>query len=218
MGGFPYRLVTLDIDGTLTMGHGWATVADELGRSESFHATQAAFRAGRLSEDEHLRNLLAIADGSSTGELARILSETPKVEGIGRSVARLHALGGRVALLSHNPGYVTDWYARTYGFDGADGLTGTPTVQNGQIGPPVDTRADKLGGLRRLCERFGVGPREVAHVGDGRADAAIFPHVALGVAFRAKIPEVRAAADVVVTGSSLRTVVGVLERTPPARP
>jgi phosphoserine phosphatase len=213
----PYRLVTLDIDGTLTLGHGWETVAERLGRSEMYGATQTAFRAGALDEDAHLRNLLAIADGASEEELSRILSETPKVDGIEASVARLHRLGSHVALLTHNPGYVTRWYATRFGFDAADGLTGSPTVTHGRIGPPVGTAADKLGGLRRLCERFAVGPRDVAHVGDGRADAAIFPHVALGVAFRTKLPDVRAVADVAVDGPSLLAVVDALERTPPAR-
>jgi phosphoserine phosphatase len=214
---FPYRLVTLDLDGTLTLAHGWWSIANALGRSDQFERTQSEFRGGRIGEDQHIRNLLSIAEGTPVTQLVTILAETPKVEGIGPSVERLHALGARVALLTHNPGYVTGWYSRAYGFDGADGLTGSPPVVDGRIGRPVGSASDKLGGLRRLCERFRVGSFQVAHVGDGLADAAVFPRVGLGVAFRTQIPAVRAAADVTVEGSDLLPVVEVLGRTPPAR-
>jgi phosphoserine phosphatase len=214
---FPYRLVTVDIDGTLTLEHGWAFVARKLGRTEQYDRTQSEFREGTIDEDVHLRNLLAIADGVSESELTHLLAETPKVDRIGESVRRLHGLGSRVALLTHNPGYVTGWYERTFGFDGADGLSGAPQVVDGRIGSADGTRADKVAGLGRLCERFGVGPREVAHVGDGVADAEIFPLVGLGVAYRTRIEVVRRAADLTLDTTDLGSVVDALARTRPAR-
>jgi phosphoserine phosphatase len=215
---FPYRLVTVDIDGTLTLVHGWEVIATELGRSEAYDRTERLYRAGEIGEDEHLRNLLALAEGVSTSKLGRILTETPRVGGIAEAVERLHELGSRVALLTHNPPYVTDWYARTFGFDAADGLTAPPGWADGQVGLPVGTRADKLGGLDRLCRRFSVPRGRVAHVGDGIADAAIFPLVGFGVAFRSRLPEVRAAADAVLDSPDLPPVVELLRRSRPVRP
>lgn len=214
---FPYRLVTVDIDGTLTLAHGWALLARRLGRTAEYDQTQKRFQSGAIGEDEHLRNLIAISEGVSEAQLATLLEETPRVAGIAPGVERLHELGAKVALLTHNPGFVTDWYVQEFRMDGADGLSGGPMVSAGVVGKAGRVRSDKLGGLDRLCARFGVGRREVAHVGDGRADALVFPLVALGVAFGSLLPDVRAAADVVVGVPEFREVVRVLERTPPAR-
>ncbi|MCI4356892.1 MAG: haloacid dehalogenase-like hydrolase [Thermoplasmata archaeon] len=217
MAGWPYRLVTTDLDGTLTAGHGWGFLAERLGRRRQFEDTQREFMAGRIGEDEHLRNLLAIAEGASRREVLRILAETPRVAGIPEGIRRIHERGAHVALLTHNPAYVTGWYERQFGFDAADGIAGSPQFRAGLVGPARAVRADKTAALARLCHKFGVSPREVAHVGDGRADAAIFPLVGLGVAFGARDPLVRKAADLTVDGSDFRRVVDALERHPPTR-
>lgn len=214
---FPYRLVCVDIDGTLTLGHGWATLAERLGKTEEYARTQVAYRAGSIGEDAHLRNLMVISEGAQLTEIEAILEATPKVSGIEEGVARLHALGAHAALLTHNPSYITGWYARRFGMDAADGLADSPPVVNGVIGRAVWPRSDKVGGLDRLCAQFHVGRREAAHVGDGRADAQVFPLVGLGIAFGTQLAEVRAAADVCVDVPEFRAVVRVLETTPPAR-
>ncbi|MCI4327355.1 MAG: HAD hydrolase family protein [Thermoplasmata archaeon] len=218
MDEFPYRLVSVDIDGTLTLVHGWEVIASRLGRSEGYDQTERLYRAGTIGEDEHLRNLLALAEGATMAELDAILAGTPRVEAIDSAVERLHAYGCRVALLTHNPPYVTDWYCRTFGFDAADGLASAPTCAGGRVEAPVGTRADKVGGLDRLCRRFSVPRGRVAHVGDGLADAEVFPLVGFGVAFRSRIPEVRAAADAVLDSPDLPAVVDLLRRSPSARP
>jgi phosphoserine phosphatase len=217
MSTFPYRLVCVDIDGTLTRGHGWATMADRLGRVPLYAQTAALYRAGKVDEDTHLQNLFAITEGVSLADLSAILEATPKVGGIERGVRRLHELGANVALLTHNPTFITDWYLRKFGFDAADGLRGSPPVVDGVIARAERPRSDKVGGLDRLCGHFGVTRLDAAHVGDGRADALVFPLVALGIAFGTTLPDVRAAADVCVDVPEFPEVVRVLESTPPAR-
>jgi phosphoserine phosphatase len=218
MAAFPYRLVTVDIDGTLTAGHGWRYLAERLGQRREYEATQLEFVAGRVGEDEHLRNLLRMAEGAPRRAMVRILEETPRVAGIAEGVRRLHALSAHVALLTHNPRYVTDWYRAEFGFDAADGLTGSPQFRAGLVASASEVKADKVGGFRRLSERFGVARGGAAHVGDGAADAQVFPFVGLGVAFGAASPAVRTAADVTVLGRDFRRVVQALERHRPARP
>ena len=215
----PYRLVTVDIDGTLTDGHGWRYIADRLGRRAEYDATQALFAAGATDEDQHLRRLLTLARGVSRRQLAEILSSTPRVAGISAGVRELHRAGAKVALLTHNPWYVGTWYVREFHLDGFDGMAGSPRFRGGKVAPEVDgARADKPGGLARLIRRFRVRPGEVAHVGDGLADAAIFPRVGLGVAFGTFEEAVRRAADVVVPGKDFRAVVRALATHPPVRP
>jgi HAD superfamily phosphoserine phosphatase-like hydrolase len=217
MGDLRYRLITTDLDGTLTAGHGWGFLAERLGRRRQFDDTQREFVSGRIGEDEHLRNLLSIAEGAPRSVVRRVLADTPRVGGIHEGIRRIHEAGAKVALLTHNPAYVSDWYLRKFGFDAADGIAESPKFRGGLVGTGRDARADKPAAMARLRSRFGVSLQEVAHVGDGRADAAIFPLVGLGVAFGARDPIVRKAADVTVEGRDFRRVVDALERHPPAR-
>ena len=74
------------------------------------------------------------------------------------------------------------------------------------IGRAEGIRTDKAGGLGALTERFGVTPSSVVHVGDGGADAAVFPQVGRGVALNAHLPEVERAADLVLRSDDFRAV------------
>jgi phosphoserine phosphatase len=212
----PWPLVTVDIDGTLTRGHGWAAIADRQGRRPEFDRTSARYRAGEIGEDEHLHNLLALAVGARWSDLEPTLAATPKIAGISDGIALLHRGGTRVALLSHNPAYICAWYRRTFGFDDYEGTTGQEVV-DGIVGPPSRIRAAKREGLRALAERAHTGTSGVVHVGDGAADAAIFPLVGRGVALNPSRPDVAAAADLVLRTDDFREVAAAIERLTPRR-
>jgi phosphoserine phosphatase len=206
--------VTVDIDGTLTLRHGWRDLAVAFGRLEAFEETNRRFFAHEIGEEAHLTNLLDIATGRTVAEVEAVLEKTPKLRGIGEGIARLHVLGARVALLTHNPTYVVDWYRRTFGFDDAEGVA-AQVVSDGRIGPPVDVRADKPGGLRSLLSRSGVPARSAVHVGDGRSDAEVFRLVGGGVALNSPFPDVNRAADLALSTEYFGEVVDGLSRLHP---
>jgi len=211
---FPWRLVTVDIDGTLTRTHGWKEMAEAFGRLEAFQETNRRFFAHEIGEDPHLADLLGLVTGHTVAEVLAVVERTPKLRGIREGVGRLHDLGSRVALLTHNPTYVVDWYRRTYGFDDSEGVN-AQTVEGGRIGPPVAVRADKSGGLRALLVRARVAPSAVAHVGDGWSDALIFPQVGGGIALNSPLAEVNRAADLALTTEEFPDVVAALGRLAP---
>jgi phosphoserine phosphatase len=136
------------------------------------------------------------------------------LSGIAEGVAELHALGSRVALLTHNPSYVVDYYRRTFGFDDAEGVR-AQTTEAGRIGPPRGVRADKPGGLGALLARAGVEPRAVAHVGDGWSDAEVFRLVGGGIALNSSLADVNQAADRVVRTGDFRDVIRALRTLSP---
>jgi phosphoserine phosphatase len=214
MHGFPFRLVTVDIDGTLTRVHGWRVIARAFGREADFEATNRRFFAHEISEDEHLRALVNLALGHSVTEVENVLAATPVVADIAETIAELHRWGAHVAVLSHNPSYVCDWYRRTFGFDDAEGMDGS-WVRDGQIVDGGPVRADKLTGLGRLEVRSGVAPPEVVHVGDGWADAAVFPYVGAGVAFNSHLSDVERSADAALHSESFLALLPVLARLAP---
>ncbi len=214
MAHWPWQLVTFDIDGTLTLGHGWRFLAERTGRTEEFERYNQRFFSHEVGEDEHLRNLLNLAAGRSLSELHRILAETPKIPGIRATVRALHDRGTRVALLTHNPEYVCDWYRRAYGFDDFEGTYAT-RIEAGRILPYPPVRAAKLEGLSKLLVRAGAPSAATVHVGDGWADALVFPRVGAGVALNTALPEVRSAADVSLDLRDLRGLLPPLETLEP---
>jgi hydroxymethylpyrimidine pyrophosphatase-like HAD family hydrolase len=62
----------------------------------------------------------------------------------------------------------------------------------------VDASVSKSGALAWLCERLGVGPEQVATLGDGMNDVDMLQWAGLGVAVAEAAEPVRAAADLVV--------------------
>ena len=217
MGAFPFDLVLIDIDGTMTRESGWKFFARQLGRSSDYDATNEAFLAGKETEDEHLRGLLELVEGTPLSRLEAFMEETPKLSGISETVAALRARGAVAALLSHNPGYVSRWYCRRFGFEDWDGTTDRPDpeVVDGFIGPPGSIRGDKSGGLARLLARHPTPRNRVAHVGDGTADAAVFPKLGFGIALNSLLPEVDRAADVALKLDDLRGILGPLDSARP---
>lgn len=211
---FPWNLVTVDIDGTLTRAHGWREMAVAFGRLREYDATNRRFFAHEIGEDPHLADLLEVTTGHSVAEVEAVLEGTPKLSGITEGILELHQRGAQVALLTHNPSYVVGWYRRTFGFDDAEGVS-AQSVVDGRIGPPVDVRADKPGGLRALLLRHETDPSRVAHVGDGWSDAAVFPLVGGGIALNSPFDEVNRAADRILRTEDFREVVDALSRLSP---
>jgi len=209
-----WPLVTVDIDGTLTTVHGWRQISDALGQSARFARTNRRFFAREIGEDEHLKDMLEIVDGVPLEKVEAILESTPRLRWIGEGVRDLHAHGTRVALLTHNPPYVCEWYCRKFEFDDFEGAA-VQHVVDGIVQAPRDVRADKPSGLRALLLRSGTSAERVVHVGDGWADAVIFPLVGRGVALNAPRPEVRAAADLAIETDDFREVTAAIERLEP---
>jgi phosphoserine phosphatase len=211
----PWRLATVDIDGTLTTIPGWLAIARQFGKEEEYRALIRRQRAGEVTQDEAVAGLLSFAEGHTLAEVVAVVVRTPRLEHIPEGVDRLHGQEVKVALLTHNPPYVTEWYRRFAGFDGAAGLGGRIPVGT-VIGRGEGIHADKVGGLASLCREFGARPNEVVHVGDSMADVEVFRRVGLGIALNPSRPEVAQAADRVLMTSDFEVVVdSILEGPPP---
>lgn len=216
MSGWPWALVTFDIDGTLTRGHGWRFLAERTGQVEEFERSNRRFSRRETGEDAHLQELLNLAAGHRLDEIYGILESTPKLPGIAETVRAVHERGGRTAVLSHNPEYVCAWYRQAFGFDDFEGTRATQ-IADGRILPYPPVHAAKLEGLARLLDRLGVAPGASAHVGDGWADTAVFRQLGGGIALNTPLAEVRAAADLALDVADLREIVAPLGRLAPRR-
>ena len=207
-------MVSFDIDGTLTLGHGWTLIADRFGRRAAYDRTTALFARRAIGEDEHLANLLSIAEGHSVEEVETILEATPRMQHIAETVRELASRGLRAALLTHNPPYVCEWYVRRFGFEMYEGCASPPPV-NGVIPSPGRIHADKLASLERLVARASVAKDVWIHAGDGRSDLAVFGRVGAGIAVNSHLREVREGADAVVDSEDLSDILRVIGRLRP---
>ncbi len=212
----PWRLLSVDIDGTLTLVHGWRRIAEAFDRVPQYEDSNRRFFAHELGEDAHLDDLLDLAEGHTIPEVEAVLASTPKLAHLREGVETLHAQGLRVALLTHNPPYVCAWYARTYGFDDFEGTVG-PTLEGGRLVRPHPVKADKLGGARRLADRAGLPLAQMVHAGDGWSDAEVFRIVGGGIAVNSSLPEVERAAGASVHTRDFGDLVSALDRLPRPR-
>ncbi len=211
----PWRLATFDLDGTLTLVHGWKAMALAFDQLPLFERTMEGIRSGRATENETLTGLLRIAEGHTVEQVEAVLAATPKLAHLPEGVRRLQDEGIHPALLTHNPPYVTRWYCRYAGFEDAGGMRGDQATHP-VLGPPHDIHADKPSALHAMEARYAVVSRQVVHVGDARPDAAIFPLVGGGIALNAVRPDVKSAADLALTTDDFRDVVEAI-LTLPAR-
>ena len=216
MSGPPFGLVTFDLDGTLARGHGWRFLASALGRSSEFNRSEAQFLSGEIGEEAHLVNLLSILRGVEPSRLGPLLEATPKYEGIGPAVRTLRSRGLRTALLTHNPDPVVAWYRERFGFDDGAGCGAVP-MDGPVFARPSTARADKVEGLLQLLARAGLSRAQTIHLGDGRADAAIFRIVGYGIATNSTRPEVLRAADADLGYRDLQEALPVIESARPRR-
>ncbi|MCI4368077.1 MAG: haloacid dehalogenase-like hydrolase [Thermoplasmata archaeon] len=205
--------MSIDIDGTLTRVHGWEYLAASTGKLHRFEVANRRYLAGGVTEDQHLTELVDLATGLSESEVDRALAATPRLSGIREAIALLHEREVVVALLTHNPPYVCEWYAKQFGFDDYEGTQGS-SISRGVVTAPHGIHADKVVGMGRLLERHGIHPQAALHAGDGPPDAAVFPTVGGGVALNSKWPRVRALADATLDADDLRELVTVIDRLP----
>lgn len=211
MAPFPWRLVTVDIDGTLTLVHGWRRLAEAFDRVGLYDASNRRFFAHEIGEDEHLDELLDLADGHTIAEVEAVLEATPKLAGIVEGVAALRGGGARVALLTHNPPYICTWYQRMFGFDDFEGTPGS-VVRDGALVRLGPVHADKVGGVERLADRSGASLSATVHVGDGWSDAEVFRRVGAGIAVNSRLPEVDRAARKALATTRFGDVVAAIQR------
>lgn len=71
----------------------------------------------------------------------------------------------------------------------------------------------KEAGLSRVCEALGIGPEDIAAFGDDHPDIQMLRLSGLGVAMANAVPEVKAAADMVIGGNDSDAIAEFLEKT-----
>jgi len=208
----PLKAVVFDMDGTLTPVRSvWQHIHEYLGTWETHGLPSLnAFLAGRITYREFADRDVAAWRGVPRARLEEAVAAIPLRPGVPELVSALRERGCRLAVLSSGLDLLVRRVADPLGFElclcnelgfSAGVIDGRVTINVGWDGKPEQ--------LPVICRRFGVMAAEVAMVGDGSGDAAVFPLVGFGVAFNAD-PEVEARADAAVRHEDARALLPVL--------
>lgn len=218
------RVICFDVDGTLVEHPQDKTVWQILNRryldGDAVNGRRFAdFKEGRISYPRWVE--LDIGDWQARGILrdqieSAIAADLSAVEGARATVQTLSERGYRVAVISGTidvtldkllPGLPFDRVYSNRIFFNDDG-----TIRGWQA-TPYDVWG-KPEALDRIGEEFGVPRSQCAFVGDAWNDISVLKHAGLGIAFRPKGDDVRAAADFVVEDGSLEQLLELFPGVP----
>ncbi|WIX92904.1 HAD-IB family phosphatase [Amycolatopsis sp. DG1A-15b] len=200
-------LVCFDVDGTLVPGtSSCAWVAAALGHEAELVAAEAAYVAGRMTNQE-----ASVIDargwaGHTEAEISARLETLPLVDGIAETVAWCHDHGLRPILTTLAWTPVGRMLAGRFGFAAYCGPV--PEAEDGRYTGRVAEHLDEYG-KRDFALSQGFAPQRCAAVGDSRSDLPLFAAVGTSIGFNAA-PAARAVATHVVDGPDLRAIIPVL--------
>ncbi|MBN1296902.1 HAD-IB family phosphatase [bacterium] len=204
-------LVISDVDGTLTQVTSvWEYLHKRLGKWDDEGVVNLReYCAGRIDYVEFARRDSLAYAGLSRTELSAMVSEIPRRIEMDYMLRTLHDSNCSIALVSSGLDILVDqiqWASIRVSnrliFQG-DYCTGET-----EIHVPIDGKADWT---ERLIQSFPAGRNRVIAIGDSRGDIPVFRMAGFAIAVAPTHPDVAAAADVVLDGSTLAPIPAWIE-------
>lgn len=199
-------LVVFDMDGVLVKPRSsWRVIHDHFGvdNEESYDL----YMKGGIDDVEFMRRDISIWKGIdpdlSRPDITAILSETPRIEGLERSVRILREIGASIAIVSGGIDILADILNDGNMFDHivANGLAfDERSILSGEGILRVPLR-DKGAGLKSILNGGEYGP--IVSIGDSHVDVSMFRLSDLSIAFRPMDDTASSGADVVIRGNDL---------------
>jgi phosphoserine phosphatase len=208
-----YRLVTLDLDGTLTRERSiWEYIHKRLGKWYGFAEDyQNQFLAGKISYEEFCERDAQVWKGMKVEELLEIVKKVPFHPGANELVHYLKKKGLKLSLVSSGLSLLSDWVHRTYGFDYS--VSNDLLHENGLLIGGVKIRVyydKKAEWVKRILKQFRVKPEEAIAIGDSKGDIDMFQMVGFSVAFNSSSFDLEKIANVCVPSQNLADIIPML--------
>ena len=191
------KLLALDVEGTLTRDPTlWELMHRKIGTWESHGEVYwRQYQAGELGYDEFARKDVATWKGASAALLESSAAEVKLMPGASDFMRQIHDRGIRMVLISNGLGMLAERIA-TENIP-AKTFANHVIVEDGRLTGELDIQVpyhEKGRILREYADALGIGKSQIAAVGDGRADIAMFECAGLSIAFRPSHQEVADAA------------------------
>lgn len=206
------RLVVFDLDGTLTTHNSsWWRLHEHFKTHEKGGKFYDQYFAGEIDYQEWADLDAGLWKGQPLSDVLKIAEETKIMPGSLETVNELKAHGISVAVLSGGIDILAERIVERIGIDYL--MVNKIHHENGIITGKVDVNVGwggKAEEIKQVCKDFNVELSETAFVGDGKNDIAVFPVVALSIAFNPETEEVAEAASVVIRKMDLREVLPII--------
>lgn len=198
------RLLVADMDSTIVAQECIDELATLAGAGELVSAITARTMLGELDFEASLRERLSLMAGLDLGVIDNLVAAIRYTPGARTLVRTMKAHGAYTALVSGGFTRFTGHVAAALGFDEhhANELLVERGKLTGRAREPILGSNAKIGALKELTNRLGLGPRQTLAIGDGANDIAMIEAAGLGVAFHAK-PVVRERAAVRIDHADL---------------
>lgn len=204
-------LVVLDADSTLIREEAIELLADAAGSLELVTAVTERAMRGELDFAASLRERVATLAGLDVSVFVAARARMTPTSGVHDLIDAVHAVGGRIGVVSGGFHELLDPLAERLGLDfcRANRLEVADGRLTGRVdGAIVDAHA-KAAALEEWAAASGIRPDRTVAVGDGANDLEMLGRARLGVAFCAK-PVVRERADVAIDRPDLSAVLPLL--------
>ncbi|MDF1539585.1 MAG: HAD family phosphatase [Candidatus Thorarchaeota archaeon] len=202
------QLVVFDLDGTLTTHNSsWWRLHEHFNTHEEGGKYYDQYFAGTIDYQEWADLDAGLWKGQPLSEVLKIAEETEIMPGSVETIQELKKNGISVAVLSGGIDILAERIVERIGIDYL--MVNKIHHENGIITGKVDVNVGwggKAEEIKQVCKDFNVDLSETAFVGDGKNDIAVFPVVALSIAFNPEADEVAEAASIVVRKKDLREV------------
>ncbi|MCK5150758.1 MAG: HAD family phosphatase [Candidatus Thorarchaeota archaeon] len=206
------RLVVFDLDGTLTTHNSsWWQLHQHFNTHEEGGFYYDQYFAGEIDYQQWADLDAALWKGQKLSDVEKLADEAELMPGAIQVVKDLKNSGIQVAVLSGGIDILAERIVKRIGIDYL--LVNKIHHENGIITGKVDVNVGwggKAEEIKQVCDHFNIPLSETAFVGDGKNDIAVFPVVALSIAFNPEDDEVAEAASVVIRKKDLREVLSVI--------
>ncbi|WP_424359007.1 phosphoserine phosphatase SerB [Methanocella sp. MCL-LM] len=206
------KLIIFDMDSTVIDCEGIIEMARARGVGEVVaDVTQRAMN-GELDFEQALIERVKLLRGLTEDDAKRVACSVPLMPGAGKLMSELKACGYRIALVSGGFTIIADRVGSMLGMDHvyANELMIQDGVVTGEVRGPLTKQNSKKEVLEEICKLENISPKDCIAVGDGSNDLCWVGVVGTFVAFNAK-PVVRQAADVVVEGKNLESLIPIMK-------
>lgn len=204
-------LIIFDMDSTVIDCEGIIELAHARGVGEYVADVTRRTMNGELEFEQALIERVKLLGGLTEADAIRVAESVPLMPGAGKLMSELKAGGYRIALISGGFTIIADRVGAILGMDYvyANELMIQDGVVTGEVRGPLMKQNSKKEVLEEICKLEKISPKDCIAVGDGSNDLCWAGVVGTFVAFNAK-PVVRQAADVVIEGKNLESLIPIV--------
>jgi len=204
-------LIIFDMDSTVIDCEGIIELAHARGVGEYVADVTRRTMNGELEFEQALIERVKLLGGLTEADAIRVAESVPLMPGARKLMSELKAGGYRIALISGGFTIIADRVGAILGMDYvyANELMIQDGVVTGEVRGPLMKQNSKKEVLEEICKLEKISPKDCIAVGDGSNDLCWAGVVGTFVAFNAK-PVVRQAADVVIEGKNLESLIPIV--------